>query len=195
MAHLPGYSESGPREPPRFFSPPDLPPTSSGTPSGPPQSAGRASRKLIRKIILHGSTCGKRWQAKMLQTVCWARVVVRGAQRLEQRADGLSTIQLPGPREGPGRMDSDVLGARREAAAWCQVGKGGVKRTDGYASLRSADPGRAAGARSRSPEGGVAPSRLPTGISRILPRPDPADRLQDPTMTSAPLSRSCGARS
>lgn len=131
----------------------------------------------------------------MPQTVYWARVVVRGAQRLEQGADGISTIQLPGPREGPDRMDSDVLGAQHEAAAWCQVGQGGVKRTDGYASLRSADPERAAGARSRSPERGVAPFRLPTGISRILPRPDPADRLQDPTMTSAPQSRFCGARS
>ena len=49
-----------------------------------------------------GPHVGKDGERGWAQTVCTAKVVVRGAQRLDQGGDGISTIQLPGPREGPG---------------------------------------------------------------------------------------------
>ena len=39
------------------------------------------------------------------KTIRPAKMAGRSAHRLDQGGDGLSTIQLPGPREGPGRVD------------------------------------------------------------------------------------------
>lgn len=64
-----------------------------------------------------------------------------------------------------------VRGAQR-------LDQGGVKHTDGHVLPRATDPKRDASARSGSRQRSVAPSRLPTGISRTLSRLQTTDRPQ-----------------
>ena len=64
-----------------------------------------------------------------------------------------------------------VRGAQR-------LDQGGVKHTDRHVLPRATDPKRDASARSLSRQRSVAPSRLPTGISRTLSRLQTTDRPQ-----------------
>ena len=105
---------------------------------------------------------------------------------------GFSAIQLPGPREGPGRVDSRVLGARREAVAWPQ---GDVTYTGRYAVPRPTGPRRSAEAFSESPEPGTtSPSQLPMppeSCHGLIPLTDRRCN-GDPSATSTFLRRTLG---
>ena len=70
----------------------------------------------------HGREAGERRGPEAVRT---PKVDGGGAGRLGQGGDGISTIQLPGPREGPGRVDPRVPGPQRQAAAHPSGGMSG----------------------------------------------------------------------
>ena len=77
--------------------------------TAPGRRCGRASGEGA-----HGREAGERGGPEAVRT---PRVDGGGACRLGQGGDGISTIQLPGPREGAGRVDPRVPGPQRQAAA------------------------------------------------------------------------------
>ena len=88
--------------------------------AGPGGQGGRGPRSgQVPRQGTHGREAGERRRPKTLRT---PQMDGGGACRLGQGGDGISKIQLPGPREGAGRVDPRVPGAQREAATHASSG-------------------------------------------------------------------------
>ena len=79
--------------------------------AGVERRSGQASREGA-----HGREAGER---RGPDTVRTPKVDGGGARRLDQGGDGISKIQLPGPEEGPGRVDPRVPG--RSTSSGCTL--------------------------------------------------------------------------
>ena len=81
--------------------------------------------RMMVKVLVYGYATGtfssRKLARKLEEDIAFRMLAPKvdggGACRLGQGGDGLSTIQLPGPREGAGRVDPRVPGPQRQAPA------------------------------------------------------------------------------